>query len=69
MSKKLIFEKGNYLVMLVGMAIITLGFVLMGMETSEYGFGDLGLTVGPVVVLIGFGVEFFAIFRKKKTTS
>ncbi len=69
MSKKLIFDKMNYVIMLAGMFVITLGFVLMGMESAEYGFGSLGLTVGPIVVLIGFGVEFFAIFHKKKEST
>ncbi len=69
MSKKLIFDKMNYVIMLAGMFVITLGFVLMGVESAEYGFGSLRLTVGPIVVLIGFGVEFFAIFHKKKEST
>lgn len=66
MSKKLIFEKTNYLILIVALAVITLGFIIMGMDDTEYGFGAMGLTVAPIVVLTGFGIVFAAIFYKKK---
>lgn len=60
------FSKINYIIMLAGIAIILLGYLLMTMETAEYGFGTLGLTVGPLMLMLGFIVEFFAIFYKQK---
>ena len=66
MSKKLLFEKTNYIILLVALAIITIGFIIMGMDDTEYGFGTMGLTIAPIVVLTGFGVVFGAIFYKKK---
>lgn len=58
------FGKKNYLLMLVGIAILILGFVLMSLDSEPYGFGFLGITLGPLVVLTGFVVEFFSILSK-----
>ena len=58
------FGKSNYAFMLAGIATILLGFFVMSMDKEEFGFGVLGLTVGPLLVLSGFVIEFFAIFRK-----
>ncbi len=60
------FSKINYIIMLAGIAILALGYIVMSMETAEYGFGTLGLTVGPILLMLGFVVEFFAIFYKQK---
>lgn len=65
-NNKLLFEKTNYLIMLAGIGVILLGFLVMSMETGEYGFGFLGLTLGPLLVFTGFIIEFFAIFYKSK---
>lgn len=66
---KLLFSKVNYLIMLAGIAVLILGFVVMALDTEPYGFGFLGLTLGPVIVAIGFAIEFFAILYKPKTSA
>jgi len=68
MSKedKLIFKKANYLLLLAGIGIIIIGFIIMTMETAQYGFGPLGLTVGPLFLVAGFIIQFFAILYKPK---
>jgi hypothetical protein len=58
------FGKKNYILMLVGVGILILGFILMSLDSEDYGFGTLGLTIGPITVMIGFVVEFFAILSK-----
>jgi hypothetical protein len=58
------FHAVNYRLMLVGLGVILLGFIIMSLDTEEFGFGLLGLTVGPLVTLAGFIVEFWAILRK-----
>ncbi|MEM9674539.1 MAG: DUF3098 domain-containing protein [Cyclobacteriaceae bacterium] len=63
-NNKLPFGKKNYRLMLAGIAIVILGFILMSLDTEPYGFGFLGLTLGPLVVLAGFVLEFFAILSK-----
>lgn len=56
------FEKINYILMLVGVAVITLGFILM--SGSEDIFNTTKLTVAPIVVMIGFVIEIVAIMYK-----
>lgn len=58
------FHAVNYRLMLVGLGVILLGFIIMSLDTEEFGFGLLGLTVGPLVTISGFVVEFWAILRK-----
>lgn len=65
-NKPLMFARSNYLIMLAGIGSILLGFIVMTMETAPYGFGPLGLTVGPGLILLGFMVEIYAILHKEK---
>jgi hypothetical protein len=60
---KMAFGKQNYLLMLAGIAVLILGFIIMSLDKEEFGFGVLGLTIGPIIVMIGFIIEFFAILR------
>ena len=52
--------------MLVGIVLVLLGFFIMSLDKADFGFGFLGLTLGPIVVMVGFIVEFFAILVKPK---
>lgn len=63
-SSKLPFGKSNYTLMLLGIIVILAGFFIMSLDKEEFGFGFLGLTLGPLVVLAGFTIEFFAILKK-----
>ncbi|MCY4419616.1 MAG: DUF3098 domain-containing protein [Cytophagales bacterium] len=58
------FAKRNYVFMLLGVCLIGLGFGIMSMETAAYGLGFLGLVLGPVIVLLGFSIQFLAIFYR-----
>lgn len=60
------FNSKNYKLMLIGILIIVSGFIIMSVDGEEYGYGFLGLTLGPLVVLFGFIFQFFAIFHKGK---
>lgn len=62
----MVFKKINYIIMLVGIAVLFLGFFIMMSDDSEYGFGFKALTLAPIVILTGFGIQFFAIFYKGK---
>ena len=61
------FKKLNYIIMLVGILLIALGFIIMSNDGEQYGFGFMGITLGPIIVMSGFVVEFFAIFYKPKS--
>lgn len=65
---RLPFEKANYTIMLVGIAVLIVGFTIMGLDGEQHGFGFLGLTLGPIIVMIGFIIEFFAILYKPKNS-
>lgn len=67
------FGKKNYIIVLIGIALIALGFVLMigGGSTdpdvfNEKMFNFQRLTLAPILVLAGFVVEIVAIFWKGK---
>ncbi len=55
--------------MIAGVIVLALGFIIMTMDTEPYGFGFLGLTLGPIVVMLGFIIQFVAIFYKPKSNS
>lgn len=57
------FGKENYILMIAGIAVILAGFIIMSLDKEEFGFGFLGLTLGPIIVVSGFIIEFFAILR------
>ncbi len=62
-NKDLVFGKKNYQLMLLSILVVALGFVLMIGDTDIYDFRKIVLA--PMVVLIGFGIGFFAILKKK----
>ncbi len=60
---KLPFGKKNYQWMVIGLVVITLGFIFMSIDGEQHGFGFLGLTLAPIVVVAGFIIEAFAILH------
>ena len=71
-QKAMPFGKKNYIIVLIGLALMILGFVLMiGGGSSdpnvfnEKMFDFQRLTLAPILVLAGFVVEIVAIFWKK----
>jgi len=60
------FGKKNYQLMIAGFLIIMIGFIIMMLDREPHGFGLLGITISPVVVLAGFVVEVFAILHTPK---
>lgn len=61
------FKKSNYQIMLAGVLTLIVGFIIMGADSEPFGFGFLGLTLGPIVVMLGFAIQFLAIFYKSKS--
>ncbi|KAA5544730.1 DUF3098 domain-containing protein [Adhaeribacter rhizoryzae] len=60
------FGRKNYLLMFLGLAFLAVGFFTMSLDSEPYGLGFLGLTLGPILVFIGFIIEFFAIMVKDR---
>ncbi len=68
-TNRLPFQRKNYLLMIIGICAIILGFIAMSLDHEPYGFGFLGITLGPVMIVLGFGIQFFAILWEKKDKS
>ena len=69
----LVFGKENYLLLLVGIAFIILGFILMSgggsTDPNKFSyevFNTRRITVAPILVIIGFCIEVFAILKNPK---
>jgi hypothetical protein len=65
------FTRENYILMIIGFAIITLGFILMtggGSDDPEVFnpeiFSFRRITLAPVIVLFGFLFQIYAILKK-----
>ena len=69
-----IFDRTNYIIMIAGVVVILIGFMLMnGGATSDpnifpkeelYSFRRI--TLAPIVVMLGFGIEIYAILKRPK---
>ena len=53
-------------ILLLGIGIMLIGFFVMTLDKEEFGFGFLGLTLGPILVLIGIIIPIFSLFKWKR---
>jgi hypothetical protein len=67
------FGKENYILMLAGVCFIILGFILMTGGGSndpnvfnQEMFSPRRITVAPILILVGFGIEIVAIMKRPK---
>jgi hypothetical protein len=68
------FDKSNYLWMLIGIIVIAIGMILMAGGKSAnpaifnahevYSFTRI--TIAPLLILAGLAIEIYAIFKKSK---
>ncbi|GGD19141.1 DUF3098 domain-containing protein [Flavobacterium orientale] len=72
-KQEFLFEKVNYKILLIGIAVIALGFILMsggGSDDptvfSDAIFNARRIKIAPTVVLAGFGVVIYAILKNPK---
>ncbi|MFM2229942.1 MAG: hypothetical protein RL607_1200 [Bacteroidota bacterium] len=68
-----LFGKENYKFLLIGLGVIALGFILMSGSSNDNPAvwnADImsfrRIRLAPTVVLIGFGITIYSIFRKGK---
>jgi hypothetical protein len=57
-----VFDKGNYRMLFISIAVIFIGFALMSGTTDIY--DTRKIVIAPLTVLAGFAIGFFAIFKK-----
>lgn len=70
-----VFDKQNYILMGIGLLLIIIGFFLMagGKSSDPMVFNDAEIysfrriTLAPIMILLGFVVEGYAIFKKPTT--
>jgi len=71
-----LFTKDNYRWMIIGIVVIALGMLLMagGKSTDPATFDQkevystTRITIAPLLIVIGLGLEVFAIFKKSKSS-
>jgi hypothetical protein len=69
-----LFTKSNYIWMLIGGLVIAAGFFLLSggksndpavFDTNEV-YSRTRITIAPIVIILGFIIEIYAIFKKDK---
>ncbi|MEO6175558.1 MAG: DUF3098 domain-containing protein [Flavobacterium circumlabens] len=72
-KQQFLFDGINYKILLIGIAVIALGFILMSGGGSddpnvfnEDVFSFRRIRLAPTNVLIGFGITIYSIFKKSK---
>ena len=72
-KQEFLFDKINYKILLIGIAVIAIGFILMsgGGSDDPKVFNDAifnfrRIRLAPTVVLIGFGITIYSIFKSPK---
>mgnify|MGYP001063185680 CR=1 FL=1 len=71
------FQRKNYVLMMIGIAVVIVGFILMSgggsedpNEFSDAIFSFRRITLAPLVVMFGYGFIMYAIlFKGKKESS
>lgn len=75
-DEALLFSKQNYLLMLAGLGIVVLGFILMSGGSmpddntwdESIIYSPIRITLAPLLVLSGFSLGIYAIFKKDKAS-
>ena len=71
-----LFTKENYTWMIAGIILVALGILLMaGGKSDDHNvfkenevYSVRRITIAPILILLGLGVEVYAIFKKPKNS-
>jgi len=71
-----VFDKQNYILIIAGLFLLAVGFILLigggsdNPQVFNYSLFDFQrLTLAPILILVGYLIEIFAIMRRPKTHS
>lgn len=72
-NQTFLFDKKNYLWMGIGIVCILIGFALMAggksADPHQFNYKEIysfrRITLAPIVIMIGFGIEAYAIMMKR----
>lgn len=72
-KQEFLFDKANYNILMIGIAVIIIGFVLMSGGGSddpkvfnESVFDFRRIRLAPTMVLIGFGITIYSVLKNPK---
>lgn len=76
-NQTFLFDRSNYTWMIAGVVIILIGFVLMSGGKSpdphQFNYDEVystrRITIAPILILIGFAIEVYAIMKKPAETA
>ena len=60
----MVFSKRNYILLVIGVLAVVLGFVIMRLENEVDGF--ISLYVAPIIILAGYLEIIYAILWRPK---
>jgi len=63
----MVFKKQNYVLLAASLAVIVLGFIVMGMGKDKPFDDPMKITVAPIIVLLGFALGVFSILYTPKS--
>jgi hypothetical protein len=71
-----LFDRGNLLWMLIGLAVMAIGVMLMAggrssdpnVFNADQVYGVRRITIAPIIILAGLVIEIVAIFRRPKNS-
>ena len=71
-----LFTKDNYIWMVAGIVLMAIGIMLMAGGKSDDPnvfkenevYSVRRITIAPIVILIGLGIEVYALFKKPKNS-
>lgn len=76
-QQALLFDRENYIWMIAGLVLVFAGFLLMSGGKSpdphQFNYDEIysfrRITLAPIMILIGFGIEAYSIMKKPKETN
>lgn len=63
----MVFKKQNYMLLIASLAVIIIGFIVMGSGKDKPFDDPMKITVAPVIVLLGFALGVFSILYTPKS--
>ena len=74
-EKQILFSKENYILMIIGVVVLAIGFFLMAGGKSQDPkvfnpnevYSTTRITIAPILIVLGFIIEIIAIMKKPKS--